>query len=138
MALVRRAQGVARVAPPPACTRVLHAFGHGIFDSQVNISTGQAVARTGPVALLRRLGVLPEIRHVSSFEPVDRQIEILREHHPHTFSSYAMSLEMIADALIEHGIRDIRPKVVFRAAMPLSDRGRAMAAAAFGVAPLDV
>ena len=119
-------------------SRVLHAFGHGIFDSQVNINTGRAVARTGPVALLRRLGALPRIRHVSSFEPVARQIEILREHHPHTFSSYAISLEMIADALVEHGITDVRPKVVFSAAMPLSDRGRAMAEQAFGVAPLDV
>ena len=118
--------------------RVLHAFGHGFFDSQVNISTGRAVARTGPVALLRRLGLLPEIRQVSSFEPVHRQIEILQKHRAHTFSSYAVSLEMIADALIERGIRDIRPKVVFSAAMPLSDRGRAMAAEAFGVAPLDV
>ncbi len=118
--------------------RVLNAFGHGFFDSQVNISTGRAVARAGPVALFRRLGVLPEIRQVSSFEPVNRQVEILREHRPHTFSSYAMSLEMIADTLVEHGIRDIRPKVVFSAAMPLSDRGRAMAEMAFGVAPLDV
>ena len=105
--------------------RVLHAFGHGFFDSQVNISTGRSVARTGPVALLRRLGVLPQIRQVSSFEPVDRQIEILREQQPHTFSAYAISLEMIADALLEQGITDIRPKVVFSAAMPLSDRGRA-------------
>ena len=32
---------------------------------------------------------------------------------------------MIADALLERGITDIRPKVVFSAAMPLSDRGRA-------------
>lgn len=118
--------------------RVLHAYGHGFFDSQVNVSTGRAVARTGPVALLRRLGVLPEIRHVSSFEPVARQVEILRLHHPHTFSSYAISLEMIAEALLEHGITDIRPKVVFSAAMPLSDRGRLMAEKAFGVAPLDV
>jgi phenylacetate-CoA ligase len=118
--------------------RVLHAFGHGVFDSQVNIGTGRAVARTGPVALLRRLGVLPRIRHISSFEPVGRQVEILRERHPHTLSSYAMSLEMIADAVLEQGIRDIRPKVVFSAAMPLSDRGRASAEEAFGVAPLDV
>jgi phenylacetate-CoA ligase len=118
--------------------RVLHAFGHGYFDSQVNINTGRAVAGTGPVAMLRRLHVLPEIRHISSFEPVDRQIEILRERHPHTFSSYAMSLEMIADALLERGITDIRPKVVFSAAMPLSDRGRTVVEQAFGVAPLDV
>jgi phenylacetate-CoA ligase len=118
--------------------RVLHAFGHGFFDSQVNIGTGRAVARSGPVALLRRVGVLPRIRHVSSFEPVSRQVEILRECHPHTFSSYAISLEMIADALLDQGIRDIRPKVVFSAAMPLSDRGRASVEEAFGVAPLDV
>jgi phenylacetate-CoA ligase len=118
--------------------RVLHAFGHGFFDTQVNINTGRAVARTGPVALLRRLGVLPKIRHISIFEPVDRQIEILREQHPHTFYSYAMSLETIADALLERGITDIRPKVVFSAAMALSDRGRVIAKEAFGVAPLDV
>jgi phenylacetate-CoA ligase len=47
-------------------------------------------------------------------------------------------LELIAESLLEHGIRDIRPTVVFSAAMPLSERGRAMAEQAFGVAPLDV
>ena len=44
-----------RPCGPECCTR----FGHGFFDRQVNISTGQAVARSGPVALLRKLGVLP-------------------------------------------------------------------------------
>jgi phenylacetate-CoA ligase len=118
--------------------RVLHAFGHGYFDRQANINTGRAVARTGPVALLRQLHLLPEIRHISSFEPVDRQIEILREHRPDTFSAYAVSLEIIADTLLERGITDIRPKLVFSAAMPLSDRGRTAVTQAFGVAPLDV
>jgi phenylacetate-CoA ligase len=118
--------------------RVLHAFGHGYFDRQVNISTGRSVARTGPVALLRRLHLLPEIRHISSFEPVDRQIEILRERRPDTFSAYALSLEIIADTLLERGITDIRPSLVFSAAMPLSDRGRTVVEQAFGVAPLDV
>ena len=118
--------------------RVLRAFGHGFFDGQVNISTGRAVARTGPVAMLRRWGVLPEIRHISSFEPVDRQIELLRRHRPHTFSAYAISLEAIAETVLERGITDIRPAMVFSAAMPLSDRGRDLAERAFGVAPLDV
>ncbi len=118
--------------------RVLHAFGHGFFASQVNINTGRAVARDGPVVMLRRLGVLPEIRHISSFEPVERQIELLRRHRPHTFSAYAISLEMIAETVLERGITDIRPRVVFSAAMPLSDRGRDLAQKAFGVAPLDV
>lgn len=118
--------------------RVLHAFGHGFFDSQVNISTGRAVARAGPVVMLRRLHVLPEIRHISSFEPVERQIDLLRRYRPHTFSAYAISLEMIAETVLERGITDIRPQVVFSAAMPLSDRGRDLAEQAFGVAPLDV
>lgn len=118
--------------------RVLRAYGHGFRDSQVNISSGRAVAGKGPVALLRRLGLLPEIQQVSSFEPIDRQIDILREHHPHTFSAYAVSLEMIADSVLEHGITDIRPEVVFSSAMPLTERGKAAAERAFGVAPLDV
>ena len=36
--------------------RVLHAFGHRFFDSQVNINTGRCGGAHGPVALLRRLG----------------------------------------------------------------------------------
>lgn len=119
-------------------SRLLHAYGHRPFDTQVNINTGKPVARTGPVAMLRRLGLLPEIEHVSAFEPVDRQVEILRRRRPHTFSGYAVSLELVADAVLERGIRDIRPQVVFSAAMPLSDRGRAVAKEAFGVEPLDV
>jgi phenylacetate-CoA ligase len=118
--------------------RVLHAYGHRPLDRQVNISTGRAVARHGPVALLRRIGLLPEIRHLSSFDPVDRQIEVLRELRPQTFSAYAISLELIAEALVERGIRDIRPRLVFSAAMPLSERGRRLAEQAFGVAPFDV
>jgi phenylacetate-CoA ligase len=118
--------------------RVLHEFGHRAFDSQVNINTGKAVARSGPVATLRGLGLLPEITHISSFESIDRQIELLRARRPHTFSAYAISLELIAEAVLERAIRDIRPGVVFSAAMPLSERGRAMAEEAFGVAPLDV
>jgi phenylacetate-CoA ligase len=118
--------------------RVLHAYGHRFLDRQVNISTGAAVARKGPVASLLRLGVLPEIRHLSSFEPLDKQIDTLRRLRPRTFSAYAMSLEMVAEALVERGITDIRPKVVFSAAMPLSDKGRELAERAFGIAPFDV
>lgn len=118
--------------------RVLHAYGHRFTDQQVNISTGTAVARKGPVALLRRLHVLPEIHHLSSFEPVDRQIETLRAVRPRTFSAYAMSLELIAETLVQRGITDVRPATVFSAAMPLSDKGRELAEQAFGVVPYDV
>ena len=118
--------------------RALHAFGHGPFDSQVNVNTGRAVARSGPVVFLRKTGVLPRIRNVSSFDPVDRQLETLRRVKPHTFSAYAMSLELIAERMLELGITDVRPRVIFSAAMSLSDRGRDLAERAFGVRPLDV
>lgn len=119
-------------------SRALSAFGHRVRDRQVNVSTGQAVAKSGPVVWLRKLGLLPRIRHMSSFDPVDHQIEILRQERPHTFSSYAISLELIAERMLERGITDVRPAVVFSAAMPLSDRGRDLAERAFGVRPLDL
>jgi phenylacetate-CoA ligase len=119
-------------------SRALRAFGHGLFDSQVNVNTGMAVARSGPVVFLRKAGVLPRIRNVSSFEPVDRQVETLRRLKPHTFSGYAFSLELIAERIVELGLTDIHPAVVFSAAMPLSDRGRELGERAFGVRPLDL
>jgi len=118
--------------------RVLAAYGHGARASQVNINTGRPVAASGPVVTLRRVGLLPAIHHVSSFEPVDRQIEVLRRVRPHTFSGFAISLELIAERILELGITDVRPAVVFSAAMPMSERGRELAERAFGVRPLDV
>ena len=118
--------------------RVLAAYGHGVHSSQVNINTGRPVAASGPVVMLRRAGLLPAIHHISAFEPVDRQIELLRRVRPHTFSAFAYSLELVAERILELGITDVRPAVVFSAAMPMSERGRALAERAFGVKPLDV
>jgi phenylacetate-CoA ligase len=69
---------------------------------------------------------------------VDEHVELLQRAKPSMFSSYAISLELIAERVIEAGIKDIRPRIVYSCAMPLSDRGRAMVEQAFGVAPLDV
>ncbi len=118
--------------------RVLAAYGHGVRSSQVNINTGRPVAASGPVAMLRRARLLPGIHHISCFEPVDRQVELLRRVRPHTFSGFAVSLELVAERILELGITDVRPAVVFSAAMPLSERGRALAERAFGRRPLDV
>jgi phenylacetate-CoA ligase len=118
--------------------RIFHAYGHGMLDTQLNINTGGTVASKGPVAALRRLGILPRLHQVSSFAPVDEHIEVLRRTRPAMFSSYSMSLELIAERMLEQGITDIRPRVVYSCAMPLSDRGRVLAERAFGTTPLDV
>jgi phenylacetate-CoA ligase len=118
--------------------RALQAFGHGTFDLQVDVSTGLPVAKTGPVVLLRKLGLVPVIRYISSFDPVDDQIEQLRRLKPRTLSAYAHSLEVIAERVLERNITDIRPAVVFGAAMALSDRGRDLAERAFASRPFDL
>ncbi len=118
--------------------RIFHAYGHRLRDTQLNINTGGTVASKGPVAALRRLGILPRLHQVSSFAPVDEHLEILRRTQPGMFSSYSVSLELIAERILEQGITDIRPRVVYSCAMPLSDRGRELAELAFGTAPLDV
>lgn len=118
--------------------RIFHAYGHGILGTQVNINNGATVASKGPVAALRKLGILPALHQVSSFLPVDQHIEILRRAQPRMFSSYAVSLELVAERILERGITDIRPRVVFSCAMPMSDRGRELAERAFGTRALDV
>jgi phenylacetate-CoA ligase len=118
--------------------RIFHAYGHSLGEPQVNINTGGTVASKGPVAALRKLGILPPLHQVSSFATVDEHIEILRRTRPGMLSSYSVSLELIAERVLEQGITDIRPKVIYSCAMPLSDRGRELATRAFGTAPLDV
>ncbi len=119
-------------------SRALRAFGHGAFDSQVNVNTGVSVARSGPVVFLRKAGILPRLRNVSSFDPVDSQIEVLHRLRPHTLSGYAISLELIAERIMELGLTDVRPALVLSGAMPLSERGRDVAERAFGVRPLEL
>ena len=118
--------------------RIFRAYGHGFRDSQFNINTGGTVARKGPVASLRKLGILPPLHQISSFASVDEHVELLRRAKPRMFSSYAISLELIAERIVESGITDIRPRVVYSCAMPLSDRGRSLVQQAFGVPALDV
>jgi len=117
---------------------IFRAYGHHMLQTQLNINNGATVASKGPVAALRRMRILPPLHQLSSFLPVDQHIEVLRRTQPHMFSSYAVSLELVAERILERGITDIRPKVVYSCAMPMSDRGRELAERAFGTKPLDV
>jgi phenylacetate-CoA ligase len=53
-------------------------------------------------------------------------------------SSYAVALEDLAEAVLDAGVTDIRPRVVYSSAMELTDRCRELCHDAFGVRPLDV
>jgi phenylacetate-CoA ligase len=118
--------------------RLFGAFGRRRWDRQVNIGSGRPIAKQGPVALLRRLGILPPLHQLSSFDSREQQIALLRRIRPHMISSYAVALEDLAEAVLEAKVTDIRPRLVYTSAMGLSDRCRTLCEEAFGVRPLDV
>jgi phenylacetate-CoA ligase len=118
--------------------RLFGVFGRRLWDRQVNIGSGRPIAKQGPAAFLRRAGVLPRLYQLSSFDPIEAQIALLRRVRPHMISAYAVALEDLAEAVLAAPIDDIRPRVVYTSAMGLSDRCRSLCRKAFGVTPLDV
>ena len=66
--------------------RLFTAYGRRTFDRQVNVGSGRAVAKKGPVVRLRQLGILPQLHQLASFDPPDRQIATLRRVKPHMIS----------------------------------------------------
>jgi phenylacetate-CoA ligase len=118
--------------------RLFAAYGRRIRDRQVNIGSGRAVAKKGPVVKLRELGILPRLHQLASFDPPERQIALLREVQPHMISAYAVGLELLAEAVVEAGIEDIRPRIVYTSGTALTPRCRRLSVQAFGVEPFDV
>jgi len=117
--------------------RIFRAYGRRPFDRQVNIGSGRSVARKGPAAVLRKLGLL-QVHQLSSFDPMEHQLDVLRRVKPQLLSAYGIGLELISEAIVAAGIRDVRPRIVYTSGTTLSPRGKALAEEAFGVRPLDV
>ena len=117
--------------------RIFRAYGRRTFDRQVNIGSGRSVARKGPAALLQKLGLL-QVHQLSSFDPVEHQLSVLRQVKPQLLSAYGIGLELIAEAVVAAGVHDIRPRVVYTSGTGLSRRGRELAEQAFAKRPLDV
>jgi phenylacetate-CoA ligase len=119
-------------------TRIGSVFGRRLLDRQVSIGSGVPTAAKGPVAMLRRAGILPELRRISSLEPLEMQVASVRQFRPHVINGYSIAIEQLADAVLSAGVTDIRPRLVYTGSMPTTERCRSLAAAAFGVQPLDV
>ena len=85
--------------------------------------------------MLRRLGLL-QVHQLSSFDCIEQQLETLRRVKPQLVSAYGIGLELISEAVVAAGLRDIRPRIVYTSGTALSQRGRALAEEAFGVRPL--
>jgi phenylacetate-coenzyme A ligase PaaK-like adenylate-forming protein len=118
--------------------RVYKAYGRRPFDTQINIGSGRPAAKAGPVVTLQKLGVLPKLHQLSSFEPMADQIALFRRVRPAVISAYAVGIERLAEAVLAAGVTDIRPRIVYSTGMQLSARGRALAREAFGVPAFDL
>jgi phenylacetate-CoA ligase len=121
-----------------AWMRVQRAYGRRFFHRQVNLGSGRGVVRKGPVLVLQRLGLAPKTHQISSFDPIEQQIAVLRALKPEVLSGYAVALETLAAAMIERGVTDVRPLIVMGGGMELTDRCRALAQEAFGGRVLDI
>ncbi len=126
-----------------AAVSALHArihatFGRRPLDRQVSIGSGKAAAPKGPVAALRRAGLLPALHRISSFDPLDRQVDVLRRVRPDVLSGYSVAIESLAEAVIAAGGLEVGPRLVYTGSMTRSERCRRLAEEAFGVRPLDV
>jgi phenylacetate-CoA ligase len=118
--------------------RIHGAYGRRLRDRQLSIGSGFAAAPKGPVARLRRTGLLPPILRLSSFDPVEARIDAMRRFRPDIVSGYAVAIEELAEAMVERGVRDVHPHLVYTGSMRASERCRRLAEEAFGVRPLDI
>ncbi len=134
--LLRTRQDQAHISAQWA--RIFTAYGRRLRDRQVNIASGRAVAKQGPAVTLRKLGLLPPLHQLASFDFPEEQIRLLRRVRPQMVSAYAVGLELISEAVLAAGITDIRPRVILTSGMSLTPRCRELAKAAFGVEPFDV
>lgn len=118
--------------------RIQSAFGRRPLDRQVSIGSGKAAAPKGPIAMLRRAGLLPAMHRLSSFDPLDSQVEVLRQIRPDVLSGYSVAIEALAEAVIAAGGLEVRPRLVYTGSMTRSERCQRLTQQAFGVRPLDV
>jgi phenylacetate-CoA ligase len=118
--------------------RVFSVYGRRLRDRQVNIGSGRAVAKKGPVVKLRELGILPQLHQLASFDPPEQQIALLQAVKPQMLSAYAVGLELLAEAVVEARVQDIRPRIVYTSGTALTPRCRTLSQRAFGVEPYDV
>ncbi len=118
--------------------RVYAAWGCGVFDSQVNVAIAGKPARTGPVALLRRVGVLPRVESLASHAPPAQVLESVQALNPPIITGYAGAIEALADHVLATGAPITPPRAVFCTAMEVTDRCLELAGQAFRAPAVDV
>ena len=118
--------------------RVYDAYGCGPRDAQVNLANAGKRDRAGPVALLRRIGVLPQVERMSAAAPVGEVLARVAALRPPILTGYAGAIEALADHVLHTGATVRPPRAVFCTAMEVTDRCLELAERAFGAPAVDV
>lgn len=75
---------------------------------------------------------------LSVFDTTDKQISILREFKPDVLDGYTSSIRLLAKAIEEQGIKDIKPKIVFGTSELLDNETRKYINSVFDVEMVDM
>lgn len=118
--------------------RVYAAYGCHMLDAQINLATPNKSERAGPIALLRRMGILPRIERLASGAPPEQILKRLQVVSPPILTGYAGAIEGLAEHVIATGALIHPPRAVFCTAMEVTDRCLELAEQAFHAPAVDV
>jgi phenylacetate-CoA ligase len=118
--------------------RVYSAFGCRPWDSQINLAMVNKPDRAGPIAMLRRMGVLPRVERVASDAAPAVMLQRVLEVSPPILTGYAGAIEALADHVLATGAEIQPPRAVFCTAMEVTDRCLELAEQAFKAPAVDV
>ena len=118
--------------------RVYQAYGCSMRDSQVNVATARKRDRSGPVLLLRRLGIVPRVERIDSMLPPSEVLSRIQELSPPILTGYAGALEAVAEHVLATDAAIRPPRAVFCTAMEVTDRCLKLAEQAFRAPAVDV
>jgi phenylacetate-CoA ligase len=118
--------------------RVYSAFGCRPWDSQINLAMVNKPDRAGPIAMLRRMGMLPRVDRVASDAAPAAMLQRVLELSPPILTGYAGAIEALADHVLTTGVEVQPPRAVFCTAMEVTDRCLELAEQAFKAPAVDV
>jgi phenylacetate-CoA ligase len=118
--------------------RVYSAYGCRMWDAQINIATAGKPDRSGPIAMLRRLRVIPAVDRVASDAAPEEVLERVRSANPRILTGYAGAIEALSECVLRAGVRLDPPRAVFCTAMEVTDRCLELAEQAFHAPAVDV
>jgi phenylacetate-CoA ligase len=84
-----------------------------------------------------RLGFFPRLE-ISSWLDPQQWVDMLRAWRPQAISGYVMTLRILADFLIERGITDVRPRLLFHTSALLDDASRDLFSRVFNCRVIDI